>query len=174
MRQSWVASRSCWRLPIRGSMAKCSRISDSSKRLDGYINDVWWLTVAASLHAVDTQARVLLLDLARLDGGEGLNRAKTRVLGQGHRNSVESIGKGTHGILFDTRALNVSSRVSLAPGQPDVGQRTLTAASSTAKEQAISAAPPPYTTRLSRTKLRTTHKASCSDRLASSMICTIY
>lgn len=34
----------------------------------------------------------------------------------------------------------------------------------------ISAAPPPYTTRLSRTRLRTTHSASCNARLASSMI----
>lgn len=48
--------------------------------------------------------------------------------------------------------------------------RTLTAASSTASEQAISAAPPPYTTRLSFTKFRTTQRASCNDRLASSMI----
>lgn len=44
------------------------------------------------------------------------------------------------------------------------------AASSTAMEHAISAAPPPYTTRLSRTRLRTTHRASWSERLASSMI----
>lgn len=47
---------------------------------------------------------------------------------------------------------------------------TLTAASSTASEHATSAAPPPYTTRLSRTKLRTTHRASCNERFASSMI----
>lgn len=37
----------------------------------------------------------------------------------------------------------------------------------------ISAAPPPYTTRLSRTRLRTTQRASCSARLASSMIYNI-
>lgn len=47
---------------------------------------------------------------------------------------------------------------------------TFTAASSTASEQAISAAPPPYTTRLSRTRLRTTQSASWSDLFASSMI----
>jgi len=41
----------------------------------------------------------------------------------------------------------------------------------TAIDAQISAAPPPYTTRLSRTRFRTTHKASCSARLASSMIC---
>ena len=46
----------------------------------------------------------------------------------------------------------------------------LRAASSTASEQAISAAPPPYTILLSRTKLRTTHRASCRERFASSMI----
>lgn len=34
----------------------------------------------------------------------------------------------------------------------------------------ISAAPPPYTTRLSRTRFLTTHSASCSARFASSMI----
>mmetsp|Transcript_30546 Transcript_30546/g.63788 ORF Transcript_30546/g.63788 Transcript_30546/m.63788 type:complete len:230 (-) Transcript_30546:717-1406(-) len=40
----------------------------------------------------------------------------------------------------------------------------------TAKAHAISADPPPYTTRLSRMRLRTTHMASCNDRLASSTI----
>ena len=44
--------------------------------------------------------------------------------------------------------------------------RTFTAASSTANEHAISAAPPPYTMRLSRTRLRTTQSASCSERSA--------
>ncbi len=39
-------------------------------------------------------------------------------------------------------------------------------------EEQISAAPPPYTTRLSRTKFLTTQIASCRARLASSMICT--
>mmetsp|Transcript_22521 Transcript_22521/g.67589 ORF Transcript_22521/g.67589 Transcript_22521/m.67589 type:complete len:252 (-) Transcript_22521:807-1562(-) len=39
-----------------------------------------------------------------------------------------------------------------------------------AKEHATSAAPPPYTMRLSLTRLRTTHMASWSDRFASSTI----
>lgn len=50
-------------------------------------------------------------------------------------------------------------------------EATSSAAAATAIEQAISAAPPPYTTRLSRTRFRTTHSASCSARFASSMIC---
>mmetsp|Transcript_24472 Transcript_24472/g.75487 ORF Transcript_24472/g.75487 Transcript_24472/m.75487 type:complete len:263 (-) Transcript_24472:990-1778(-) len=44
------------------------------------------------------------------------------------------------------------------------------AAFDTAIEHATSAAPPPYTMRLSLTKLRTTHMASWSDRFASSTI----
>jgi len=40
----------------------------------------------------------------------------------------------------------------------------------TATDAQISAAPPPYTTRLSLTRFRTTHRASCSARFASSMI----
>lgn len=47
---------------------------------------------------------------------------------------------------------------------------TSSATLATAKEQLISAAPPPYTTRLSRTKLRTAQMASCNDRFASSII----
>lgn len=47
---------------------------------------------------------------------------------------------------------------------------TLLASSLTAKAQEISAAPPPYTILLSLTKFRTTQRASCRLRLASSMI----
>lgn len=63
------------------------------------------LTVAASKHAVDTETRVLLLDLARLDRSQCLDGAQTRVLGKGQRNSVQRISEGTHGVLLDTRAL---------------------------------------------------------------------
>mmetsp|Transcript_33466 Transcript_33466/g.84011 ORF Transcript_33466/g.84011 Transcript_33466/m.84011 type:complete len:251 (+) Transcript_33466:104-856(+) len=45
---------------------------------------------------------------------------------------------------------------------------TLLAASCTARLQAISTEPPPYTTRLSTMRLRVTHSASCTQRLASS------
>mmetsp|Transcript_27334 Transcript_27334/g.69558 ORF Transcript_27334/g.69558 Transcript_27334/m.69558 type:complete len:335 (+) Transcript_27334:600-1604(+) len=45
---------------------------------------------------------------------------------------------------------------------------TVLAASSTASAQLISAEPPPYTIALSRTRLRATHSASCSERLISS------
>mmetsp|Transcript_73368 Transcript_73368/g.122582 ORF Transcript_73368/g.122582 Transcript_73368/m.122582 type:complete len:325 (-) Transcript_73368:450-1424(-) len=47
---------------------------------------------------------------------------------------------------------------------------TLSASSETLSEHAISAAPPPYTMRLSRMRLRTTQMASCSERFASSRI----
>ena len=47
---------------------------------------------------------------------------------------------------------------------------TLSAAWLTARAHAISEAPPPYTTRLSLTRLRITHRASWRARLASSMI----
>mmetsp|Transcript_2182 Transcript_2182/g.6499 ORF Transcript_2182/g.6499 Transcript_2182/m.6499 type:complete len:208 (-) Transcript_2182:906-1529(-) len=46
--------------------------------------------------------------------------------------------------------------------------RTWSAASDTLSEHAISDAPPPYTIRLSRIRLRTTQIASCSERFASS------
>lgn len=47
---------------------------------------------------------------------------------------------------------------------------TLSASWLTARAQDISAAPPPYTTRLSRMRFRMTHRASWRDRFASSMI----
>merc|ERR1711971_551322 len=46
----------------------------------------------------------------------------------------------------------------------------LSASLPTARAQLISAAPPPYTTLLSRTRFLTTQRASCMDLLASSMI----
>lgn len=52
----------------------------------------------------------------------------------------------------------------------DTCMLTSSAALETAREQLISAAPPPYTTRLSRTRFLTAQMASCRERLASSMI----
>lgn len=128
------------------------------------------LTVASCLHAVHTKSGVLLLDLSRLDRRQRLDRTEAGIFGQSHGHGVQCISKGPHGILFEARTLQMY--VSNLPQHPDLKIKcTLTAASSTAREQAISAAPPPYTTRLSRTKLRTTHSASCNERLASSMIC---
>merc|ERR1719347_2153269 len=46
----------------------------------------------------------------------------------------------------------------------------LSASLETAIAQEISEAPPPYTILLSLTRFRTTHSASCIERLASSMI----
>ncbi len=63
------------------------------------------LTVATSQHAVDAKARVLLLDLARLDGSQRLDGAQTRVLGKSQGNCVQSISEGTHSVLLDARAL---------------------------------------------------------------------
>jgi hypothetical protein len=54
--------------------------------------------------------------------------------------------------------------------QQGTSARTSSAALATAIEQLISAAPPPYTTRLSTTRLRTTQIASCKARFASSTI----
>lgn len=64
------------------------------------------LTIASGAHAVNTEAAVLLLDLARLDGGQSLDRAQTGVLRQSQWNGVKCISKGTHGVLLDARALN--------------------------------------------------------------------
>ena len=76
---------------------------------------------------------------------------------------------------FSARAMGMASRASANARMAYCSRPgDLTAASSTAREQAISAAPPPYTTRLSRTRFRTTQRASWRDRFASSMICYQY
>lgn len=126
-------------------------------------------TVVAGQHAVDTQPGVLLLNLARLDRRKCLDRAQTRILGQCQGHGIQRIRKGTHSVLFDAGALKLHE--SVCCNKTWIPRLlTFTAASSTAREQAISAAPPPYTTRLSLTRFRTTQRASCSERLASSMI----
>lgn len=56
--------------------------------------------VRASLHAVDTQSRVLLGDLSGLDAGKGGNWGESGVLGQGHWDLVKSLGESAHGILL--------------------------------------------------------------------------
>jgi hypothetical protein len=106
------------------------------------------LTTAACLHAIHTQSRILLLDLSRLDRGQRLDWRQTAVLGQGHGNTVQSICKGAHCILFQSGTLHRDASVQqqiidLADDQCLPLARTLTAASSTANEHAISAAPPP-------------------------------
>lgn len=102
------------------------------------------LTVAASQHAVNTKASVLLLDLARLDGGQSLDGAQTRVLCKGQGNGVQRISEGAHSVLLNTRALQKVEMISpMVVECSSDNERTLTAASSTAREQAISAAPPP-------------------------------
>ena len=62
---------------------------------------------------------------------------------------------------FSARAMGTASRASANARMAYCSRPgDLTAASSTAREQAISAAPPPYTTRLSLTRFRTTQRAS--------------
>mmetsp|Transcript_9052 Transcript_9052/g.15311 ORF Transcript_9052/g.15311 Transcript_9052/m.15311 type:complete len:262 (+) Transcript_9052:202-987(+) len=72
---------------------------------------------------------------------------------------------------FSARAMGMSSNASAKARMAYCSMPgTVSAKADTAREQAISAEPPPYTTRLSLMRLRTTHMASCSDRLASSTI----
>mmetsp|Transcript_6126 Transcript_6126/g.11306 ORF Transcript_6126/g.11306 Transcript_6126/m.11306 type:complete len:261 (-) Transcript_6126:910-1692(-) len=73
--------------------------------------------------------------------------------------------------LFSARAIGICSRASANPRTAYCSTpETESANSAILSEQAISAAPPPYTIRLSRIRLRQTHMASWSERLASSMI----
>lgn len=74
----------------------------ADQRVDG---EVLLHIIAAGHHAVDTKSGVLFLDLARLDGGQSLDGAQTRVLGQSHGNGIKSIGKCAHGVLLNTWAL---------------------------------------------------------------------
>merc|ERR1719431_2410355 len=72
---------------------------------------------------------------------------------------------------FSARARGTDSKASAKARKAYCSMVLILSASfDTAIAQEISAAPPPYTTRLSRTRLRTTQRASCIDRLASSMI----
>ena len=133
------------------------------------------ITVTACLHAVNPKACVFFFDLSRLDSGQCLDWAQPGVLGQCHWHSIQRIGESTHSILLEARALRMcqkhaGSRSMLTLPKFGGAIFTLTAASSTASEQAISAAPPPYTMRLSLTRFRTTQSASCRERLASSII----
>mmetsp|Transcript_45949 Transcript_45949/g.80302 ORF Transcript_45949/g.80302 Transcript_45949/m.80302 type:complete len:251 (-) Transcript_45949:939-1691(-) len=72
---------------------------------------------------------------------------------------------------FSARAIGRSSRASAKARMAYCSiPGTVSAKADTAREQAISAEPPPYTTRLSLMRLRTTHMASCRERCASSTI----
>ena len=44
--------------------------------------------------------------MSTLDAGERFDGRKTGVLSKGHGDSIESVGKGSHGILFETRGCN--------------------------------------------------------------------
>jgi hypothetical protein len=58
------------------------------------------LTIAARLHAVNTQPCVSLLGLSGLDVGQSLNGTQARVLSQRHGYRIECIGKGAHRVLL--------------------------------------------------------------------------
>merc|ERR1719447_2573415 len=71
---------------------------------------------------------------------------------------------------FSARASGTDSRASAKARKAYCSMVLILSASfETAIAQEISAAPPPYTTRLSLTRFLTTQRASCIDRLASSM-----
>jgi hypothetical protein len=63
------------------------------------------LTIAARLHAVDSQSRVLLLGLSGFDVGQCFDWTQARVFGQSHWHRVECIGERAHRILFEAGAL---------------------------------------------------------------------
>lgn len=80
--------------------------------------------------------------------------------GSGQREArVQTAFKRTH--------KHVTTHTSNAAGHSPA---TVSAAASTARLQLISAAPPPYTIALERTRLRATHSASCRLRFVSSII----
>jgi hypothetical protein len=70
------------------------------------MNRMAQLTIGTGLHAVNTEAGVLLLHLTGLNRSQGLNRAETRVLGKSERDGIESIGESAHGILLNAGALD--------------------------------------------------------------------
>ncbi|KAI6768986.1 hypothetical protein HG531_010090 [Fusarium graminearum] len=62
-----------------------------------------------TVEALNTKLATALgssLDLLALDFGKSGDRVETTVLGQGHGNGVESLRKGTHGVLFKARGLD--------------------------------------------------------------------
>ncbi|KAI4547872.1 hypothetical protein MG293_000202 [Ovis ammon polii] len=92
------------------------------------------------VQTVDPKGGVHLLHLSGPDLGHGLDRVHAAVLGERHGDDLQCVGKAH--MAYCCR----------------VGH--LSASWLTARVQEISAAPPPYTTRLSRIRLRMTHKAS--------------
>lgn len=58
--------------------------------------------VVASVEAVNAQSGVALLDLARLDRSQTLNRRKARVVSQSCRDGLQRVGKGSEGVLIDS------------------------------------------------------------------------
>jgi hypothetical protein len=125
-------------------------------------------TIFSPTVAVDPQPGVLLVDLPTFHVRKCLNGRQPTVLGECQRDGVQGRRKCPHGVLLDRRDLVMDGQFMLI--FEDVRQHTSSAALDTATAQLISAAPPPYTTRSSTTRLRTTQRASCNARLASSTI----
>lgn len=143
-------------------------------------------TICVLVKTIDAKEKVGLFDLLGSDLCHGLNWIQTAVLSQRHWDHLQSISKGPHGILFQCGTLKNKTNRKETPSNKyqitkkknmlmancmlDLESRTLSAASLTARAQAISEAPPPYTIRLSLTRLRITQRASWRARFASSTI----
>ena len=90
---------------------------------DERINDKRLLhVVLASTHSVDTDTATggRILDLLALDFGQGGNGVQTAVLGQSHRNGVESLSERAHRVLFQAGSLD--SRVLDGQAAGDLGR----------------------------------------------------
>ena len=68
--------------------------------LPGYKQQTTRLTVGSLVEAVDAKMRVLLFDLSGLDLRQGLDGGLTAVFCQRQGNSLQSLGKRPHSVLF--------------------------------------------------------------------------
>lgn len=124
-------------------------------------------TQATLAETIDTKRRQAFVHLSALDLRQGLDRRQPAILRQGKRYRVQSRRKRAHGVLLYRWDLLSSQHRASPPGNQ---KRTSSAALATAIEELISAAPPPYTTRLSLIRFRTAQIESCNARFASSTI----
>mmetsp|Transcript_54763 Transcript_54763/g.91024 ORF Transcript_54763/g.91024 Transcript_54763/m.91024 type:complete len:479 (-) Transcript_54763:379-1815(-) len=100
---------------LRGTTSRLDDVVDLQDHLDdlsgeqellllgqeGLVDSSLLHVTSGEFKAVDTDAGVLLSDLLGLDRSEGLDGLETRVLGKGHGDDVEGIGKSTDGVLLD-------------------------------------------------------------------------
>ena len=62
------------------------------------------------VHAVDSKAEVSRIDLLGSGLTEGLQGWESAVFGEGERNDLKGLGKGSDGILLDSRNLKISEK----------------------------------------------------------------